>query len=178
MTAFDFGQPVGGLIQYAYTVPDLEAAMATWTATLGVGPWFVRGPFRPTEARYRGEPTSPTMTLARAFSGHAMIELVHQACDTPSVYRELIDDRGHGFHHWGVGVLDLDAEIARYAGLGHAVAFEDTLPSGARIVYVDARPAVPGFVELIEMTPDQERTYSRIYLASVGWDGTDPVRAG
>jgi len=177
VSAFDFGQPVGSLIQYAYTVPDIEAAMRTWTTTFGVGPWFVRGPFRPAQALYRGQQTAPTMTLARAFSGHAMIELVHQACDTPSVYREVIDQRGHGFHHWGVGVQDLDAEVDRYADMGHDVAFEDTLPSGARVKYVDASTAVPGFVELIEMTADQERTYSRIYLASVGWDGTDPVRA-
>ena len=175
---FGFGQPAGALIQYAYTVADIHAAMATWTATLGIGPWFVRGPFTPAAAEYRGRPTTPTLTLARAFSGHAMVELVHQSCRTPSVYREIIEQRGHGFHHWGVGVHDIDAEVARHAALGHEVAFADTLPSGARIRYVDTSAAVPGFVELIEMTPDQDTTYTRIHRAAMGWDGTDPVRSG
>ncbi|WP_199434767.1 VOC family protein [Qaidamihabitans albus] len=178
MSAFDFGQPVGGLVQYAYTVDDVRAAMTAWTTRLGVGPWFVRGPFISPTARYRGDPTDVRLTLARTFSGHAMIELVQQHCASPSVYRELIDQRGHGFHHWGIGTHDLDTEVARYRDEGHEVAFSDTLPSGARVTYVDTTSVLPGMVELIEMSPKQEATYTRIYLASVGWDGTEAVREG
>jgi hypothetical protein len=178
MTAFDFGQPVGAVFQYAYTVPDAAAAMTSWTAKLGIGPWFVRGPFSPSNARYRGEPSGLTVTLARAFSGHVMVELVHQHDDGPSVYRELVDRRGYGFHHWAVGVQDLDAAVEHYRHDGHDVAFTDTLPTGARISYVDTSDVLPGMVELVEMTPAQEEIYTRIHLASIGWDGTDPVREG
>ncbi len=36
-----FGQPDDGIIQMAYVVPDLRAAMTQWSRTLRVGPWFV-----------------------------------------------------------------------------------------------------------------------------------------
>jgi hypothetical protein len=180
VTAFGFGQPVGGLIQFAYTVPDANAAMTAWTDRLGVGPWFVRGPFTPQSALYRGEPTSPTLTLARAFNGHAMIELVQQHDDGPSVYRDLVEGqgRGYGFHHLAVGVHDFDTAVEKHRRAGAEVAYSDTLPTGARIAYLDTSDVLPGMVELVEMNGAQERVYTGIYLASVGWDGTDPAREG
>ncbi|MFC0534085.1 hypothetical protein [Phytohabitans kaempferiae] len=71
-----------------------------------------------------------------------------------------------------------DRFVAQYAARGHEVAYEDTLPSGARVVYVDTTAVLPGMVELVEYTPAQARVYARFHEASVGWDGTDPVRAG
>ena len=36
-----FGQPDDGIIQMAYVVPDIHAAMSTWATKLKVGPWFL-----------------------------------------------------------------------------------------------------------------------------------------
>jgi hypothetical protein len=180
VTKFDFGQPIGGLIQFAYTVPDVHTAMTTWTERFGIGPWFVRGPFTPTEAQYRGLPTSPTLTLARAFSGQAMVELVQQHDDGPSVYRDVIETqgRGYGFHHMAIGVRDFDAAVAAHRRAGAEVVFTDTVPTGARVAYVDTTDALPGMVEIVEMNEAQERAYTRIHLASLDWDGADPIREG
>ena len=41
------------------------------------------------------------------------------------------------------------------------------------IAYVDTTRDLPGMVEMSERL---EAIYTRMYLASVGWDGTDPVR--
>ncbi len=171
-----FGQPLGGVVQFAYTVADIETAMREYTARLKVGPWFVRGPFRPLAGTYRGQPCAAEFTLARGFCGHAMVELIQQHDDAPSVFRERIDATGYGFHHWGVAVTDIDAATAEYTRQGAAVAFSDRLPSGARIVYLDACGPLPGMVELIEFTPDQERHYTAMHAAAIGWDGTDPIR--
>jgi hypothetical protein len=114
------------------------------------------------------------VSLARWFAGDSMIELIQQHDDSPSVFRE----RGYGFHHWAIGVTDVDAEVARFAGYGYPVAFEDQVPSGARIVYVDATAELPGMIELIEMTEGQERMYTMFRDAALAWDGTDPVREG
>lgn len=172
----DFGQPLGGVAQFAYTVPDIEAAMAEYTARLRVGPWFVRGPFRPLAGSYRGLPCTAQLTLARAFCGHAMVELIQQHDDQPSVFRERIEAAGYGFHHWGIAVTDLDAAVAEYTAQGYQAAFSDRLPSGARIVYMDTLATLPGMVELIEFTPDQDRHYTAMHAAAIGWDGSDPVR--
>jgi Glyoxalase/Bleomycin resistance protein/Dioxygenase superfamily len=171
---FAFGRPPGEVIQYAYTVPDVSAAIDVYVSRLGVGPWFRRGPFTPPAARYRGKPCQMTITLARAFAGDSMIELIQQHDDTPSVFTE----RGHGFHHWAIGTRDVDAEIRRFAGHGYLVAFEDRVPSGARIVYVDATAELPGMIEIIEMNEGQEAMYARFREAAAAWDGTDPVREG
>ena len=41
MGQLDFGQPIGGIMQMAYVVPDIAAAMTRWAADLRVGPWFL-----------------------------------------------------------------------------------------------------------------------------------------
>jgi Glyoxalase/Bleomycin resistance protein/Dioxygenase superfamily len=171
---FGFGRSAGEVIQYAYTVPDITAAMSVYTSRFGVGPWFRRGPFSPSAARYRGAPCPMTISLARVFAGDSMIELIQQHDDTPSVFNE----RGHGFHHWAIATRDIEADIRRFAADGYPVAFEDQVPSGARIVYVDATAELPGFIELIEMNADQEAMYVGFSVAAAAWDGTDPVREG
>jgi hypothetical protein len=164
----------GAIVQHAYTVADLQAAIARQTDALGIGPWFVRGPFMPSQARYRGAPNTATFTLARAFRGPVMVELIQQHDDAPSVFRE----RPLGFHHWAVMPEDFEAELARLHAQGFETAFEDVVPSGARIAYVDTQASLPGMLELVERTSDQLATYGRIHEASLGWDGSDPIREG
>ena len=71
-----------------------------------------------------------------------------------------------------------DQDVARYAALGYAEAFADRLPSGSRVVYVDATRDLPGMIELVEHTDAQERVYTDMYRAALGWDGADPIRRG
>jgi hypothetical protein len=171
-----FGQPLGAVTQFAYVVADIEHSMADFAERLGVGPWFLRSRFRPPQGRYRGQPTTPTFSLARAFAGHAMIELIEQHDDTPSVYHEGPGPRSYGFHHWGVLTGSFDEDVARYLATGYEEAFYDELPSGSRVAYMDASRDLPGMIELIEHTDAQERVYTEIYEAAIGWDGHDPVR--
>ena len=71
------------------------------------------GPFVPPEGVYRGAPTDMRLTLAVGFAGHMSFELIEQHDDLPSVYREMIETRGYGFHHWGDAGPDLDRDVAR-----------------------------------------------------------------
>jgi hypothetical protein len=172
----EFGQPLGGICQFAYVVEDIERSARHFTAQLGVGPWFVRGPFQPPEGRYRGEPTSASFTLARGFTGHIMVELIQQHDDSPSVFHEGDGPRTYGFHHWATFPADFDAELSRYLELGYEEAFSDRLPSGSRVVYVDSTRDLPGMIELVEHTEAQEAVYTAIWQASRAWDGSDPIR--
>lgn len=177
MTIFSFGQPDGGIVQVAYVVADIPSSALRYTELLGVRPWFVRGPFSPVLARYRGKPTDISISLARGFTGHLMVELVQQHNDAPSVYREMTERYGYGFHHWAAGVTDFDASLTRYEQQGCQVAFSDMLPSGARIVYLDTLGELPGMIELIEMTEAQDQHYFLMYKASADWDGTEFLRS-
>ncbi len=178
MTALSYGQPLDGITQVAYIVEDIQDAMTSYSRLLRVGPWFVTGPFVPREGRYRGAPTAMQVTLAVAFSGHLMVELVQQHDELPSVYRETIERTGYGFHHYGVPVRDLEASIATYQELGYALAFRDVSPRGTRVAYMDCTRSVHGMIELIELTPRLEAIYTGFQRASIGWDGSDPVRRG
>jgi hypothetical protein len=42
---------------------------------------------------------------------------------------------------------------------------------------MDMKGALPGFLELIEIGPLMDQAFSRFYAASLGWDGSDPVRS-
>lgn len=172
---FLFGQPEGGILQIAYVVADLAEAMEQFATRFGVGPFFVRGPFIPPAGRYRGEPTDIELSLARAWSGHVMVELICQHDEKPSVYLETVRARGYGFHHWATGTRDFDAVAARYRRFGYEESFSDCTPSGRRVAYFDA-PDLAGMIEVIEMTEEQERFYDAMRQVCAAWDGTRLAR--
>lgn len=172
----DFGQPVSGIVQFAYTVPDARAAAAKWTELTGIGPWFFRGPFTTKQAKYRGETVPTKLYVAQAFSGHAMIELIEQQDESPSVYRERVLDSGYGFHHIARGTQQYEEDFAKYRNLGLSLAYESVLPTGARLAYFDSTHEIGGMIELVELNAQQEAVYTRVYRAAQDWDGSEPFR--
>ena len=48
------------------------------------------------------------------YAGHMCIELIQPLDDHPSVYSEIAQSRGFGFHHVGISVPDVDAAMADY----------------------------------------------------------------
>ena len=176
MSTLGFGQPVAGVWQMAYVVEDIEASMRRWIEELSVGPWFLLPRFTGERATYRGAPAEGDAALAMSFAGHMQIELIQPNDDKPSVYREAIDRGGYGFHHFGVGTLDYDADLARHLDQGHELAFEAWVPTGGRVGYVDTTAELPGYVELIEVNDATDAAFTRFYAASLAWDGSDPVR--
>lgn len=182
---YSFGQREGGIIQVAYTVADIETGMHRYSEELGIGPWFLIGPFVPPKGVYRGQPTRMRVSLAVAFAGEVMVELIQQHDEEPSVYHETLRARGaHGFHHWAIGARDFDTTLAAYEAKGYPQVFSDLSPRGVRIVYVDTSRDLPGMLEIIEMTDGLEAQYKQMYDAARAWDGTfqvnrvTPTKAG
>jgi hypothetical protein len=176
MSLVSFGRPDDGVIQMAYVVEDIHRAMQSWARNLKVGPWFLIDHFGGVDAQYRGQPSQADVALAMSFAGHMNVELIQPNNDAPSVYRELIDKHGYGFHHFGVATRDFERDLERYRAGGAELAFLLRVPSGGRVAYMDTTAAMPGMVELIELGADFESTFNRFYRASIGWDGRDPVR--
>jgi hypothetical protein len=176
MSLLGFGQPQTGVFQMAYVVEDIEASMRDWTEQLAVGPWFLVEHFTGERATYRGDASDADVALAMAFAGHMLVELIAPHDDKPSVWREGIERRGYGFHHFGVGSLDYDADLARHLEEGHELAYQAWVPTGGRVGYVDTTAELPGYVELIELDAVTDATFTRFHAASLAWDGSDPVR--
>ena len=177
MGLVNFGQPDDGIIQMAYVVEDIHRAMGMWVEQLKVGPWFLLDSFTGVDAQYRGRRTDASVSIAMSFAGHMMIELIQEHRPVPSVYREVIEQRGYGFHHWGVASKDFDGDLARYQANGCELAFFARVPTGGRVAYMDTTAQLPGMVELIELGASFDPVFSAFYRASIGWDGTDPVRS-
>jgi glyoxalase/bleomycin resistance protein/dioxygenase superfamily protein len=173
---FGFGQSQTGVFQMAYVVEDIQAEMHRWAEHLGAGPWHLIPAFGGVEPSFRGGPTEAEVSLAMGFAGHMCIELIQPLDDKPSVWREGVERFGWGFHHFGIGSLDFDADLARHVGQGHEIVYEAKVPTGGRVAYVDATANLPGYVELCEVDAATDATFSRFYAASVGWDGSEPVR--
>jgi len=176
MSLLGFGQPQTGVFQMAYVVEDIEASMRRWIEQLHVGPWFLLPHFTGEQPTYRGEPGGAEVALTMSYAGHMLIELIQLNDDKPSVWREGVERHGYGFHHFGVGTLDYDAELAQHLEQGHELAFECSVPTGGRVAYVDTTAELPGYVELIEMDADTDTAFTRFYAASLAWDGSDPIR--
>ena len=172
-----YGQPDNGIIQMAYVVEDIHKSMELWASKLKVGPWFLLEHFTGEEPLYRGKPSRADIALAMSFSGHMNIELLQPNNDAPSVYREHIERRGYGFHHWGVATWNFDADVTRYKAAGHETAFICKVPSGGRVAYMDTVREMGGYTEFIELGGAFEDVFGRFYRASIGWDGKELVRS-
>ncbi len=172
-----YGQPIGGVAQTAFVVPDLHAAIEGWVTNFKAGPFYVLPHLLAPGQIYRGGESRADVTLAMGFSGHMLIELIQPLDDHPSVYKESIDARGPGFHHLGIACTDVDAASAEYQSRGYVEAYRAAVPTGGEVVYLDsgAGPEV-GFIELLPVTPTMDETFTRFWEASRDWDGSDPIR--
>ncbi|MHB0775537.1 VOC family protein [Halomonas sp. WWR20] len=171
-----FGQPIGSIIQMAYTVENMDFAINKWIKGLGVGPWFLLEGFKGEDAMYRSQESQATINIAMAFSGHVLIELIQPMDDHPSVYKETINSKGFGFHHFGVASDDFNEDKEKMLQLGCELAFMAKVPTGGSVAYFDAHEHLPGFVELIEASPTMDEAFGKFYRASIDWDGSEPVR--
>jgi len=167
----------GKLIQTAYVVPDIEAALKHWTENLGIGPWFYRELVPIEIFMYRGEPSDLKMSIALGYSGDMQYELIQQRNDAPSVYKEFIETIGYGQQHLGFEVDDLDASIETGRGLGYQIEQEGTITNSGSFAYM-SKDDFPGtMIEFLPMPEARRKSWATIQSWSVGWNGSDPVRA-
>ena len=93
----------GGVIQVAYVVRDLEAAMKRHMEVANVGPWHIYK-FEPGKIQnyiYRGKPATHTCWIAVTPMGEGLgcqVELM-QPISGRSIYDEHLEKHGEGFHH-------------------------------------------------------------------------------
>ena len=171
-----FGQPLGGIVQVAYVVEDLQKSITEFSQKFNIGPWFYSNGYTLKEASYRGKPTDMRMGLALSFSGNMCFEVIQPLDDKPSVYWDVIKKKGYGFHHLGMATTQYEVDVARYQKMGYVLAFEGLTPRGIRFAYFDTTGDLPCMLELIEYNDTQLKFLSLMQQASVNWDGKDPSR--
>lgn len=171
-------QPPGSVTQIAYVVTDMDQTLEHWLRAKMAGPfYFAKGlPF--VDTRYRGTPVEVDVDVALSYSGNVCVEIIRQNCDTPSVYRELVDGKGGGFHHWGLFTDSFEADVEQYREHGIDPAFAGSVADGAdtRFAYMDTVDRMGGFIELIERSAVAQGLFEFLEAQSRDWDGNDPIR--
>ncbi len=165
------------ILQHAYFVTDIEEGCRQWTRTTGAGPFFVTRAHVGDRHTYRGQPSDTPFDYAFGQSGPTHVQLIGQAGDEPSIYRDMFAPGDEGLHHVACLVPDddLEAECARYEAAGFPVA--STLWSLANVAYIDTRPAIGCFLELHGDNEAIRAVFDRFKSAHDEWDGvTDPIR--
>ncbi len=171
-----FGQPMAGIMQEAYIVPDIKEAAKKFSETLGIGPFFTADSFPLIDATYRGAPCNAELALAIGFSGNICYELIQLKNDAPSPWKEILDKKGYGYHHRAITTDDFDTALDYYKNLGYDIALHTKVVFGTRAAYIDTNEVNYGMIELIEVNEAVEDFFTNMKKASENWDGTDPSR--
>lgn len=172
-----FEHQFGPVMQNAFVVDDVQAAIEHWARVMHVGPFFVfeRVPFK--EVWYRGRPADDIdLTVAIAYWGEVQIELIRQRNDVPSIYTDFRTRHRTGLQHMGVMSADLSRDLARLKAQGIEPVQHGTA-AGMRFAYVSTDHHAGGMIELIEATPKTVAFFERMRLAARDWNGRDVIAA-
>ena len=167
--------PRGTVMQVCHVTRTLEARIAEWVSVHGAGPFFC-ATFVIDGHTYRGEPHRVNLQVAIGCLGSTVIELAQPADDAPSPFREVLDRRGEGLHHYWIQADDFDAELARYAGAGCPLVSGGEITGIGRSAFVDTTPLLGCFTELIELNDTGWTVLEEIRAAHLTWNGRNPVR--
>jgi methylmalonyl-CoA/ethylmalonyl-CoA epimerase len=112
----------GSVIQVAYVVRDLDAAMKRHWEVCGMGPWSIYTFEAPKVRDYivHGKPATHSCLIAVTWSEAIQIELI-QPVRGRSIYDEHLETRGEGLHHIKLYFADCAKAVADYASRGYAV---------------------------------------------------------
>ena len=166
---------LGSIFQMAYVPRDFAAAIRFWTETMGVGPFYRRGPLTFPGARHRGEPTDVSFSVSIAYWGNIQIELVEQHNDAPSIYRDWLESGRDGVQHVCIAVSDIAEATATCLARGLSIEQELIWPGGGAI-YVDTGGGPGTMVEMIQLNEALRTRFAMISEAARNWDRSRPLR--
>jgi hypothetical protein len=131
---------------------------------------------------YRGRPAEDAFSAALGFCGSSLVEFVQPLNDKPSVFREVLEERGDfAVHHVypnirPITAAEFDRERSKYEKAGYAPALDMVLPGLGRNVLFDARQQLGVFVELLEVSTVMYKGVEKMLSAHQTWDGARPMR--
>ena len=167
----------GEIRQLGYVVHDIEAAMAYWSETLGVGPWYYNPRVPIVNYEYDGQHYEPHNSVALANSGFVQVELIQTRNDVPSMYRDFLRAGRTGLQHVAYWTQNYDADVERLLAQGFKPKMSGEVGARGRFIYFDTEYHPGTVIELSEVAGPKGRMFDLIRESATGWDGTtDPVR--
>jgi methylmalonyl-CoA/ethylmalonyl-CoA epimerase len=139
------------ITQIAVVVRDMEAALKTYTQTLGWGPWSVFD-YRPPllhDTRVRGESAEYRMIGAETSVDGLGFELI-QPVSGPSIYQQFLDEHGEGVQHIACmkhSASDSELVQRHWHGHGADVLMSGRIGESIEFYYLDTAPLVKFVLE-------------------------------
>ena len=138
--------------QIGMIVKDVEKSKAQWAEFLGVPepPISLLGDYSVTQTRLRGLP-APDADCRMAFFNLENIQLeLIEPSPAPSAWREYLDEKGEGIHHYGYNVEDIKKSIENMKNAGFELIQNGTYGDGSgAYAYFDCREKLGCFCELL-----------------------------
>ena len=171
------GQGFGPVVQVAYLVPDIDAAMEHWLRHAGLGPWTN---FRNIElaTNFDGRDFTLRIHEALAYQGNLQIQLV-QSLNEPDVstpYQSWIKAGRYGVHHvaYFIEHVEDDVERASKQGFERICSMKDK--GGFRYFYLQSSAMPEVWIEFLESYPMLREIFAKGIAEAASWDGSDPIR--
>ncbi len=167
---------IGPVMQIAFVPDDFDAALRHWTQVMGVGPFFLLENIALEDMRYMEQPTDAVFSLALAYWGDIQVELIRPENDAPSLYRGVHAAGGATLHHTCILTDDMAAARQICAAAGATLLVEARVGDDGAVIYVDTGGGPGSIVEVLQPATGTEGLFAMIKAASVGWNGSDPLR--
>lgn len=140
------------VIQVGLVVKDIAATVQRYHEVLGLTATNQQETpgHKITEATFYGKPTEATAKLAFFNLGQAQLELI-QPDNTPSVWRNYLNEHGDSAHHLAFRVKDTEHAVAHFAKHGIGVAQQGYYGDRSGMyTYMDSEKPLGIIVELLE----------------------------
>lgn len=162
--------------QIGFVVDDMDAAIAHWTKTCGIGPFFIHEHVPYAEFTYNGVASPVDLTLAFSFIGTLQIELIYQHGDAPSVYTNFKRSAPNGLVHMAQYTDDLEQSSRGLIANGAKVIQYSRDVDGVETIYLDTAHHNGGLIEFIKVQDMHKERGAQMHAEIAAWDGTRPVR--
>lgn len=164
--------------QIAYFVPDIREAALRHHELHGSGPFYVAESIEFPTCEYRGVASRWDQSSSFGYWGDIMVEFMVQNAPGPSVLEDVtaVNKAAAGLHHLAFYIDDPHTALAQFNAMGHETALYAILANGVEVFMVDTMDRYGHMIEFYEPTPALMEIHDFIREASIGFDGTDPLR--
>lgn len=165
------------VVQIAYFVPDSQVAALQMVERFGAGPFFFIPRIELSSGEVEGKPQKFLHSSAYGQWGNVMMELVQQDEEGPSPFRMMYASGEQGIHHTAMMVDSMEQTYSDCEKLGLSIAAKAFTLTGTEFAFVDTVKQMGHMIEIYEKSEGLLGFYEMVREASVGWDGSDPIRS-
>jgi len=147
------------IMQVCFVTEDIETTLNWFAELLGKDVPAINSAPDPdiAQTKYFGESVHVGFKQALMRWRDTQLEFI-QPDQSPSVWRDWMNEHGPGIHHVAFAVADFDAARTSMVESGLSIIQEGAFPKG-RYAYADARAMTGAFVELLDVDADEVKAY-------------------